>query len=103
MRAASLLEMDAMSTPATVAADTVLLGDDAEPAPVLPGAVGGDLGDPIKPMPPLRPIVIQPIVSAPIVVAPPVSTLAPAIETIPTVGDLTRDPSDPAKPGGVRQ
>jgi hypothetical protein len=103
LAAASLLDMDAMSAPAKVGANIVINGDDVEPAPLLPGAIGGDLGDPIKPMPPLRPIVIQPIVTAPIVVAPPVSTLAPAVETIPTVGDLTRDPSDPGKPGGVRQ
>jgi hypothetical protein len=65
--------------------------------------MGGDLGDPIKPMPPLRPIVIRPIVSTPIVEAPPVSTLAPPIEVLPTVGEISRDPSDPGKPGGVRQ
>ena len=101
--AASLPDTDATSKPAGVAADTVLMGDEAAAAPALPGAMGGNFGDPIKPMPPLRPIVIQPIVPAPIVEAPPVSTLAPAVETIPTVGDLTRDPSDPGKPGGVRQ
>jgi hypothetical protein len=101
--AASLLAKDAMSKPAGVAADTVLMGDDAGTTMVLPGATGGDLGDPIKPMPPLRPIVIQPIVSAPIVEAPPISTLAPPVSTLPTVGDISRDPSDPGKPGGVRQ
>jgi len=101
--AASLLDMDAMSEPAPVAADTVLMGDDVEQAPTVPGAAGGDLGEPIKPMPPLRPIVIQPIVPAPIVEAPPVSTLAPTVSTLPTVGEISRDPSDPGKPGGVRQ
>jgi hypothetical protein len=101
--AASLPDMDATSKPAGVVADTVLMGDDAGPEPVLPGAVGGDLGDPIKPMPPLRPIVIQPIVAAPIVDAPPVSTLASPVGTIPTVGEISRDPSGPGKPGGVRQ
>jgi hypothetical protein len=101
--AASLLEMDAVSKPAGVTADTVLLGDDASPTPVLPGAVGGDLGDPIKPMPPLRPIVIQPIVPAPIVEAPPVSTLSSPVSTVPTIGEISRDPSDPGKPGGVRK
>ena len=101
--AASLLDTDAMSKPAAVAADVVLLGDDAAAAPVLPGAMGGDLGDPIKPMPPLRPLVIQPIVTAPIIEAPPVSTLAPPVGVLPTVGEISRDPSDPGKPGGVRQ
>jgi hypothetical protein len=106
--AESLLDMDAMSKPAGVAADTVLMGDDASPAPSFPGAPAGDLGDPIKPMPPLRPIEIHPIVPAPIVTppivdAPPVSTLAPPVSTFPTVGEISRDPIDPGKPGGVRQ
>ncbi len=101
--AASLLDMDAMSKPSAVAADAVLMGDDTGPAPAVPGAMGGDLGEPIKPIPPPRPIVIQPIVPAPIVDAPPVSTLAPPVSTLPTVGEISRDPSDPGKPGGVRQ
>lgn len=101
--AASVLEMDAMSAPAKVGADIVIPGDDAELASTLPGAMGGDLGDPIKPLPPLRLLVIPPIVVAPILDAPPVSTLAPTVSTIPTVGEIPRDPSDPGKPGGVRQ
>jgi hypothetical protein len=99
--AASFLEMDAASAPASSAAAGPSKGDDAGPS--LPGAPAGDLGDPIKPMPPLRPIVIQPIVSAPIVEAPPVSTLAPPFSTVPTVGEISRDRSDPGKPGGIRQ
>ena len=86
-----------------VGADIVIPGDDAELASTLPGAMGGDLGDPIKPLPPLRLLVIPPIVVAPILEAPPVSTLAPTVSTIPTVGEIPRDPSDPGKPGGVRQ
>jgi hypothetical protein len=100
--AASVLEMDAMTAPASAAAvANSAKGDDAGPS--LPGAPAGDLGDPIRPMPPLRPIVIQPLVSAPIVEAPPVSTLAQPFTTVPTVGTISRDPSDPGKPGGVRQ
>jgi hypothetical protein len=98
--AASFLEMDAMSAPALVGAETVLIGDEAEPS--WPGAPAGDLGDPIKPMPPLRPIVIQPIFAAPIVDVPPVSTLAQPLSTLPTIGEISRDPSGPGKSEGVR-
>ncbi len=106
--AASLPDMTATSTATAVAADTVLMGDDASPAPSFPGAPAGDLGDPIKPMPPLRPLEIHPIVPSPIVTpqiadAPPVSTLAAPVSPLPTVGEISRDPSDPGKPGGVRQ
>jgi hypothetical protein len=96
--AASLLQMDAMSAPASVAAENVLMGDDTGPS--LPGAPAGDLGDPIKPMLPVRPIVIPPISAAPIVDAPPVSTMAQPVSTI-SAGELPRDPSGPGKSGGV--
>ncbi len=101
--AASLLDIDAMSAPRGVTADSVLFGDEAEPAesPV-PGAMGGDLGDRIKPIPAPRPIVIPPIAPAPIVEAPPVSTLAPPTSPTPTVGEITRDPSGPGKSEGDR-
>ncbi len=103
LAAASLLEMDITSTTAKIAPDTVLVGDDAPPASSLPGALGNDLGDPINPIPPLRPIVIRPIAPAPILDAPPVSTLAPPVSPLPTVGEMSRDPSGPGKSGGVRQ
>ena len=103
LSAAALLDMDATGASAKIAADTVLLGDDAGAAATLPGAVGGDLGDPIRPLPPLRPIVIRPLVPAPIVDAPPVATLAPPVAPLPPVGEISRDPSGPGKPGGVRQ
>jgi hypothetical protein len=102
--AASLLEMDALSRPKGIAAGTVIADD--EPEPFLPGALGGDLGDPIKPIPRPRPIVIPPLVATPIVAAPfadapPVSTLAKPVSTL--SGDSSsRDRTDPGKSGGVR-
>ncbi len=98
--AASLLEMDALSRPRAVAADAVAAPDE-EPDSFLPGALGGDLGDPIKPLPRHRPIVILPIAPAPIVDAPPVSTLAEPVSTL--SGDNSpRDRTGPGKPEGVR-
>ena len=97
--AASLLEMDALGRPRGVAADAVVAPDE-EPESFLPGAVGGDLGDPIKPIPRLRPIMIPPIVAAPIVDAPPVSTLATPVSTL-SGDNNSRDRTDPGKPGGV--
>jgi hypothetical protein len=97
--AASLLDMDAMSAPSIIAADSAVTADDAGPS--LPGAPAGDLGDPIKPMPPLRPIVIQVISAAPIIDVPPVSTLAQPVSTL-SAGEPSREPSGPGKSGGVR-
>jgi hypothetical protein len=98
--AASLLEMDALSRPKGVAADAVVAPDE-EPESFLPGALGGELGDPIKPIPRNRPIVIPPIVPAPIVDAPPVSTLAAPVSTL--SGDNNpRDRTGPGKPEGAR-
>ena len=97
--ASSWLAMDELSRPATVAADTVIAGDDLEPS--LPGAPAGDLGDPIAPMPRPRPIVIPSIVAVPIVDAPPVSTLATPVSTLSTE-DISRGRPDPGKTGGVR-
>lgn len=101
--AASVFQMDAMSAPSSVGAETVIAGDDAKTAgqPV-PGAIGGDLGDPITPIPTPPPIVIPPISLVPIVEAPPVSTLTPPVSTVPTVGEIPRDPSGPGKSGGDR-
>ncbi len=103
--AASLLEMDALSRPKGVAADAVVAPDE-EPEPFLPGAVGGDLGDPIKPIPRPRPVVIPPLVAArivvaPIVDAPPVSTLATPVSTL-SIDNSSRDQTGPGKPGGIR-
>lgn len=98
--AASWLGMDSLSRPKGIAADAVIAGDD-EPESFLPGAVGGDLGDPIRPIPRPRPIAISPIVTAPIVDAPPVSTLATPVSTL--SGDSSsRDQTGPGKSGGVR-
>ncbi len=96
--AASLLEMDALSRPKGIAAAGTVTADEDEPESFLPGAVGGNLGDPIRPIPRPRPIVIPPLVAAPIVVAPivdapPVSTLATPAST------LTRSTRVP----GIRQ
>jgi hypothetical protein len=96
--ASAWLAMDAMTGPA-IRADSVIAGDDPEPS--LPGAPAGDLGDPIAPMPRLRPIVIPPIVAAPIVEAPPVSTLAAPVSTLST-DDRSRGRTGPGKTGGVR-
>jgi hypothetical protein len=103
--ASSLLAMDRLSRPKGIAADAVLADDD-EPESFLPGAVGGDLGDPIKPIPRPRPVVIPPIVMAPIVTAPiadapPVSTLATPVSTLST-DSSSRDQTGPGKSGGIR-
>ncbi len=98
--AASLLEMDALSRPKGVAADAVVAPDE-EPESFLPGATGGELGDPIKPIPRNRPIVIPPIVPAPIVDAPPVSTLAAPVGTL-SGDNSSRDRTGPGKPEGAR-
>jgi hypothetical protein len=102
--ASSWLAMDALSRPKGIAADTVIADAD-ESESFLPGAIGGDLGDPIKPIPRPRPIVIPPIVAAPIVAtpivdAPPVSTLATPVST-PSDDNSSRDRTGPGKPGGV--
>lgn len=97
--AASWLAMDALGEPALAAAERVLTGDEAEPS--LPGAPAGDLGDPIRPMPTPPPIVIPPIHTTPIVDAPPVSTLAQPVSTL-SSSEISRDPTGPGKPGGVR-
>ncbi|HEY3383750.1 MAG TPA: hypothetical protein VGK32_18450 [Vicinamibacterales bacterium] len=69
-----------------------------EPAgPCLPGAPAGDLGDPILPMPPPRPITFVPVVPAP-----PVSDLAMPVSAVPA-GEPTRDPSGPNQSGGNRR
>jgi hypothetical protein len=78
-------------------ASTLLVDTDLDP-PDLPGAPAGDLGDPISPMPRMRPIVIQPIATLPISVAPPVSTLGKPIGTV--ADEVSRDRQDPAKSGG---
>jgi hypothetical protein len=95
--AASLLEMDAASSP------TGLRGDEDEdlPGAAMPGAPAGELGDPIAPMPRPRPIVIHPIATPPIEVAPPVSTLGNPVSTL--ADETGRGPQDPEKPGGVRR
>ena len=103
--AASLLEMDALSRPKGIAADAVVAADE-EYEQVLPGAIGGGLGDPIMPIPRPRPVAIVPIVTAPIVTAPivdapPVSTLATPASTLST-DSSSRDQSGPGKSGGVR-
>ena len=103
--AASLLEMDALSRPKGIAADAVVAADE-EYEQVLPGAIGGGLGDPIMPIPRPRPVAIVPIVTAPIVTAPivdapPVSTLATPVSTLST-DSSSRDQSGPGKSGGVR-
>jgi hypothetical protein len=99
--ASSWLAMDALGNSKTGAgADLVITGDD-DSEPSFPGAPAGDLGDPIRPMPPLSLIVIPPIVAAPIVDAPPVSTLATPVSTLSTA-DISRGRPDPGKPGGVR-
>ncbi len=103
--AASLLEMDALSRPKGVAAD-VVVADEDEPWSFLPGAIGGNLGDPIRPIPRPRPVAIPPIVVAPIVAlpivdAPPVSTLATPVGTL-SIDNSSRDQTGPGKPGGIR-
>jgi hypothetical protein len=98
--ASSWLAMDAASRPKGLADDSVFAGEEDSES-FLPGATAGDLGDPIRPIPRLRPIVIAPIVAAPIADAPPVSTLATPAGTLP--GDnSSRDRTGPGKPGGVR-
>jgi hypothetical protein len=83
-----------------VAGATVLLADaDLDEEPLLPGAPTGDLGDPIAPMPKLRPIVIRPLTAPPISEAPPVSTLAKPVSTL--ADEVSRDRQDPAKSGGM--
>jgi hypothetical protein len=77
---------------------SALLAEVAIDEPVLPGAPGGDLGDPISPMPKLRPIVIQPIATLPMSNAPPVSTLSKPAS--PLTEETPRDRQDPAKSGG---
>jgi hypothetical protein len=98
--ASSWLDMDRLSRPKGIADDTVVADGD-EPESLLPGAVGGDLGDPIRPIPRPRPIVISPIVTAPIVDAPPVSTLATPVSTL-SGDNSSRDQTGPGKSGGVR-
>jgi hypothetical protein len=103
--AASLLEMDALSRPKSVAAD-VVIADEDEPWSFLPGAIGGNLGEPIRPIPRPRPVAIPPIVVAPIVAlsivdAPPVSTLATPVSTL-SIDNSSRDQTGPGKPGGIR-
>jgi hypothetical protein len=98
--AASLLEMDALSRPKGIAADAVVAADE-EYEQVLPGAIGGGLGDPIMPIPRPRPVAISPIVTtpivtAPIVDAPPVSTLATPVSTLST-DSSSRDQTGPGK------
>jgi hypothetical protein len=104
--AASLLEMDALSRPKGIAAAGTVIADEDEPESFLPGAIGGNLGDPIRPIPRPRPIVIPPlvatpIVAAPIVDAPPVSTLATPVSTL-SIDNSSRDQTGPGKSGGVR-
>jgi hypothetical protein len=104
--AASLLEMDALSRPKGIAAAGTVTADEDEPESFLPGAVGGDLGDPIRPIPRPRPVAIPPLVAAPIVVAPivsapPVSTLATPASTL-SIDNSSRDQTGPGKSGGVR-
>ena len=104
--AASLLEMDALSRPKGIAAAGTVIADEDEPESFLPGAIGGDLGDPIRPIPRPRPIVIPTLVAAPIVVAPivdapPVSTLATPVSTL-SIGNSSRDQTGPGKSGGDR-
>ncbi len=67
--------------------------------PDLPGAPAGDLGDPIPPMPRLRPLVIQPLAPPPIPEAPPVSTLGKPVSTL--SDEVSRDRQDPGKSGGM--
>jgi hypothetical protein len=103
--AASLLEMDALSRPKGIATAGTVIADD-EPEPLLPGAVGGDLGDPIMPIARPRPVVIPTLVAAPIVVAPivdapPVSTLATPASTL-SIDNSSRDRTGPGKSGGDR-
>jgi hypothetical protein len=104
--AASLLEMDALSRPKGIAAAGAVAADEDETESFLPGAIGGNLGDPIRPIPRPRPIVIPPIGAAPIaalpiVDAPPVSTLATPVSTLST-DSSSRDQTGPGKSGGVR-
>lgn len=104
--AASLLEMDALSRPRGIAAARTVIGDEDEPEPLVPGAVGGNLGDPIRPIPRPRSVVIPTLVAAPIVVAPivdapPVSTLATPVSTL-SIDSSSRDQTGPGKSGGVR-
>jgi len=104
--AASLLEMDALSRPKGIAAAGTVIADDDELESFLPGALGGDLGDPIKPIPRPRPVAIPPLIAAPIVVAPivdapPVSTLATPVGTL-SIDNSSRDQTGPGKSGGVR-
>jgi len=104
--AASLLEMDALSRPKGIAAAGTIVADDDESDSLLPGAVGGDLGDPIRPIPRPRPVVIPTLVAAPIVVAPivdapPVSTLATPVSTL-SIDNSSRDQTGPGKSGGDR-
>jgi hypothetical protein len=91
---------------AIVSPESALAEEEAD-QPV-PGAMGGDLGDPIRPIPLPRPLVLRPLVHAPIVAepiaaAPPVSTLVQPADAVPTVGEVSRDPAGPAKLGGERQ
>lgn len=67
----------------------------------LPGAPAGDLGDPVAPMPKLKPIDIRPIATPPMTMAPPVSTLAKPVSSL--TDEATRDRQDPGKPGGKQQ
>jgi hypothetical protein len=98
--ASSWLDMDALSRPKGIAADSVTAGDDDSDS-ILPGAVAGDLGDPIRPIPRLRLIAIPPILTAPIADAPPISTLAEPAGTL-SGDNNSRGRTDPGKPGGVR-
>lgn len=98
--AASLLEMDRLAGRKGLGA-AMAAADEDEPVSFLPGAVAGDLGDPIRPIPRPRPIEIPPIVTAPIVDAPPVSTLATPVSTLST-DSSSRDQSGPGKSEGVR-
>jgi hypothetical protein len=92
--------MDALSRPKGLADDSVTAGEEVSES-FLPGATAGDLGEPIRPIPRPRPIVIPPIVTAPIADAPPVSTLATPAGTL-SGDNSSRDRTDPGKLGGVR-
>ena len=97
--AASLLEMDAASAQGKGVGASVVQGDAELDEPYLPGAPTGNAGDPIAPMPQLRPIVIPPIATPPITEAPPVSTLGKPVSTL--SDEVSRDRQDPGKSGGM--
>jgi hypothetical protein len=81
-----------------VAGALALLADADLDEPDLPGAPAGDLGDPVAPMPRLRPIVIHPLAPPPIPEALPISTLGKPVGTL--SDEVSRDRLDPGKSGG---